>query len=390
MPTPDAANLAKLLGRYRPVIQFDSHESYLADRCDVMTDYHPAEGGQGNVLKSAANRVLAAAAGKVQLRLGTLRGDSYQFATPVAVSKNDYLDAVGKDYVRQARRMHRTAGYADTIHGHAVLGEDGHVWLQYWFFHYYNDKAFLGIGLHEGDWEMIQLRLGDDLAPTDATYAQHKAGERSAYGRLEMAASPDGPVCVVYSGLGSHASYFTPGSHPTELPVVIDHNDGRGWRVRPALVDMDGAAWAAWPGYWGSTRADSELESDSPRGPSQHGQWRKPVAFHEKTDKRSLAAPPKFNSPAPPAVSAKRVGDRAVISWHVQDAPGAPAPTRLLLTVNSAGDDRPPATQTIEVDASGSGTFEHALPLEPREYQVLASAVAADGAPSESVRAPVE
>ena len=132
--------------------------------------------------------------------------------------------------------MHVQPGYADqisatpspTIAGDSVAPGIGS-------FHYYNNKAFFGIGLHEGDWEMIQIRLDPQSKPNVATYAQHRDAARCAWPDVEREATPDGPAPVVYSARGSHASYFRPGIY-REAPVVPDYNGTEGARVRPDLV----------------------------------------------------------------------------------------------------------------------------------------------------------
>ena len=74
----------------------------------------------------------------------------------------------------------RAPQYANRVHGRAKEGSDGRVWLQYWLWYFYNDYTLaLDIGLHEGDWEMVQLRMAEDLsAPDLAVYAQHTHAER--------------------------------------------------------------------------------------------------------------------------------------------------------------------------------------------------------------------
>ena len=82
------------------------------------------------------------------------------------------------------------------MYGHAVSDGDDDLWLQYWFFYFYNDYnligKFLQAGLHEGDWEMIQIRLDGRARPTSrstpstrtpsaATGAgRHRAGHEAA------------------------------------------------------------------------------------------------------------------------------------------------------------------------------------------------------------------
>jgi len=281
LPEGRSAETDSLLRRWSPVIQYDSGERYFADSVAALTDL-TGGGGHASSLKRADGNVLASAApgGDVaKLTLDFLGATEY--ATRAPVQATDFIDLAGHDYEADARRMHADPFYADEIYGHARHDPEGKLWLQYWFFHLYNDKALLGIGLHEGDWEMIQLRLEGE-EPDVVTYAQHRSGQRAPWSEVAREETEQGPVPVVYSALGSHASHLRPGAYPTA--TVDDHNDGDGWRVRPRMVPLsdDGPAWALWPGRWGGTLSGSPLESDSPTGPHQHGQWWDPLAFHER------------------------------------------------------------------------------------------------------------
>ena len=55
--------------------------------------------------------------------------------------------------------------------------DGGRVWLQYWMWSYYNPKHLLGLGKHEGDWEVVQIGLADAGEPEVATFSQHEGGE---------------------------------------------------------------------------------------------------------------------------------------------------------------------------------------------------------------------
>jgi hypothetical protein len=383
-----------LLERFRPVIQYDSQESYAADSAATMTDCVPDGSGTGNVLRDPDGHVIASAApgpDGAKLSLDFLCAGDYPDGS--AVSTGDYLDAVGKRYVVDARAMHAHRSYGDQIYGHAAIDTKGATWLQYWFFYYYNDKAFLFSGLHEGDWEMVQLRLGADAEPDVVAYAQHTRGERCGWADVERDTSPDGPVPVVYSARGSHASYFRRGTYP-EAPVIPDHNDALGPRVRPRLVviDDDAPAWAAWPGRWGSTRAElGPIGANSPPGPHEHDAWRDPLGFYEAAaPARELGRVAGAAVPAPPApaIEPHRDGARAVISYRLAAAPGLPRPTRLVVSLDGHGDDRPPATISRPIEAL-AGEVEFPLPLEDRDYTVRASAASEDGMTSATSSAPL-
>lgn len=380
---------ADLLARYSPFVQYDSLESFAADSVATMTDCVPPGHPRGNALRQGDERTLAEVeppAGESKLELGFLRARSYDDPGATAVSGEDYLDAVGKDYVADARRMHALPGYADQVYGRTKRDGKGRLWLQYWFFYYYNDKAFLGSGLHEGDWEMVQLRIGAGGRPVQVTYAQHSHGERCAWGDVEKEAGPEGPAPVVYSARGSHASYFRRGTYP-QAPVVPDYNDAGGPRVRPRLnvIGNNSPAWVAWPGRWGSTRSviPPVVGADSPPGPRWHGAWEDPQRFHEEARPAAeLGAVAGVGQPAPPRakIEAARRRGRAVVSYDfARPEPGAPKLRGLVLSLDGHGDGRPPATHAFRVEA-GPGRVEFPLELDPdRPYTVRAVAVAENG-----------
>ncbi len=378
---------AELLARYSPYVQYDSLESFAADSVTTMTDCVPAKFPRGNTLCKDGGKVLAAVkppAGESKLELGFLRPGKYTDAAHTAVSAADYVDVAGKDYVVDARAMHARPGYANQVYGSVRRDEKGDRWLQYWFFYYYNNKAFLHLGLHEGDWEMIQLRIGAGDEPDVATYAQHSRGERCEWGDVEKEEGADGPAPVVYSARGSHASYFRPGTY-TQAPIVPDHNNDDGPRVRPQLnlIDDKSPAWVAWPGRWGSTRAlIGPIGSDSPPGPRWHGAWRNPLAFHnEARPVQDLGREVGADLPKPPApkLEARRDATGATVSYSFpQPDPSAPKLKGLLVSLDGVKDGRPPATRVFEVDAK-PGEVEFPLQLEDRAYVVRASAVGENG-----------
>jgi hypothetical protein len=239
------------------LLRYDSLESYRTDSVGSITDYY--RHGETNRLSRAGGQVLATAdpgAGHSVLGLSFLDGDKYP--TGETVRNGDFIDEPGEDYVAQARAMHARPGYADRLYGHVATDAHGHAWLQYWFFSYYDDRALLGIGVHEGDWEMIQLRLDPNGVPDEVTFAQHAGGERLTWADLETGPANGGDAPVVYVARGSHASYARVGMHMG--PVIPDHNDGKGPLIRPTLEvisEHDGPSWVRWRGRFGSTIATS-------------------------------------------------------------------------------------------------------------------------------------
>jgi hypothetical protein len=183
------------------------------------------------------------------------------------------------------------------VYGHATYGSDGRRWLAYWFFYRANDPRLIGrwlpAGTHEGDWEMIQLRMEPaEQDPDLAVYAQHTRAVARSWPEVERV----GDRPVVYAGRGSHACYFTPGTHWTG--VWLERADGRG--PAPALTleviadDDPGSAWVHWPGRWGATRPRTGLLGHlgliaaSPHGPGHQRQWRDPAKLLDSINSSSL------------------------------------------------------------------------------------------------------
>ncbi len=378
---------ADLLDRYSPYVRYDSMESFAATSPATMTDCAPAGFPHGNALCQKNEKVLASVNpkdGASKLSLDFLRADKYADAAETKVNPDDYIDAVGKNYVEASREMHTRPGYANHVYGHAKKDEKGSLWLQYWFFYYYNDKAFLGFGLHEGDWEMVQLRLGADGTPDVATYAQHSHGERAEWKDVETEEGPEGPVPVVYSSRGSHAAYFRRGVY-TQAPIVPDQNDAGGPLVRPELnvIENKEPAWVAWPGRWGNSKAlVGPIGSNSPDGPRFHGSWRDPLAFHEEArpaEELGRVAGARLAMPPTPTVEVRREGSRAVVSYSFpKPDPAAPKLRGLLLSLDGHKDGRPPATKLFDLGADPS-EVEFPLDLEDRAYTVRAAPVGENG-----------
>ncbi len=385
---------AELLARYTPFIQYDSLESYAADAVAVMTDCVPAGFPRGNTLSRRWKKVLAAAdpvAGETKLEPGLLREKRYGASGGKRVLPGDHLDAAGRHYVDDSREMHARPGNANQVYGYANRNSSGELWLQYWFFYYYNDKALLGSGRHEGDWELVQFRINANGEPDAATYSQHTNGESAGWAEVEMEQAPEGPVPVVYSARGSHACYFRPGTYK-QAPIVPDYNDDKGPRVRPQLnviTDTD-PAWIGWPGRWGSTRHWLRLPwftlgADSPPGPRQHDSWADPRRFHEGA-RKARDLPPivgaRLPTPPQPVIEARRVGARAVVSYTLpRPDPAAPKAERILLSLDGHKDGLPPATYSYEAQGEG-GEVELPLELEARAYTVRAAAADGSGVTS--------
>lgn len=184
------------------------------------------------------------------------------------------------------------------VYGHRAR-EQGQLWLQYWLFYAYNpqDRGIFRTGRHEGDWELVQFRLGADRKPDLVTLAQHSWAEGCRWDELDLVKVGGHEVAVVYVANGSHATYSRPGVQDRPFPDPNDEADGLGGELRPRVVRIAGdtPAWVAWPGRWGRTRAGPiPGESSSPRGPrfAEGDAWSAPATFHEERARPCASGPP--------------------------------------------------------------------------------------------------
>ena len=233
---------------------------------------------------------------------------------------------------------------------------------------------------------MIQLRIGAGDTPDVVTYAQHANGERCEWADVEKEAGAEGPAPVVYSARGSHASYFRRGIY-TQAPIVPDHNDAGGPRVRPTMnpIEDGDPAWVAWPGRWGNTKAVV--------GPDRRGQSARPEPSRRLARPAHLpqqrAAGSSTSRPVAEASvaiaggafdhCAPSEGTRAVVSYSfAPPQPIEPTVKGLLVSFDGHRDGRPPATKLFDT-GSEPGELEFPLDLEARPYTVRASSVGENG-----------
>ena len=267
------------------------------------------------------------------------------------------------------------------MYGHAVEA-GGHLWLQYWFFYFYNDyNLALGIGLHEGDWEMIQLRIHDG-APDLAVYAQHRQAEKRPWAQVDkVPGDPNRPM--VYVARGSHASYFEPGFHQTEAWYDLADGKRNSPRTTLEIVTDDEPAWIAWPGVWGDTRARvGGIDQPSPKGPSAHASWTQP----RRRPGHRLGAPAQGRDRRARGRHLPRPRPHARRLRLHPPAAGPPAAS-LQVTVNSRDEAGvPPRTYTFQLAQTRRGTLATEVPLDPaKHYDVYASTTSGDPPiPSES------
>ncbi|KAI1865876.1 uncharacterized protein JN550_008134 [Neoarthrinium moseri] len=95
----------------------------------------------------------------------------------------------------------------------------------FWFFFYaYNlGQTVLGIrfGNHVGDWEHCMVRFESGI-PRAMFFSEHEGGQAYAWQAVEKRGNTtETQRPVIYSAVGSHAMYATPGDHPYVLPFKM-------------------------------------------------------------------------------------------------------------------------------------------------------------------------
>src|SRR4051794_23521406 len=258
----------ELLEQFKPKAKYDSQEAFFADSAEMMT------GGRGCKLRQEAGKVLFGGRGVPALALGILCDERYGEDDPVA--ETDRVCLGSKSYRSDYSKLRaRRPDLRNRIYGRASYGSDDRLWLQYSFAYVYNDYQLAArFGLHEGDWEMIALRMDErEGDPNLAVYAQHAYAEQRDWD--DVAKEDDRPV--VFIARGSHGSYFEPGMHTTEVFYDIADGGRDTPELTLELLDGNDPPWTRWPGVWGATRARNVAESDSPAGPVRHPQWRDPA-----------------------------------------------------------------------------------------------------------------
>jgi hypothetical protein len=373
--TPPSAT--DLLRRYSPSLRYETQETYFADSAAEMTDNFVVGSRQNYLVSGSGTRLAAAnpADPLANLSLSFLGDPAY--ADGRAATTSDYLDAANASYQQDAQRM-RAAGYGDRVYGR-VATAGGKTWLQYWLFSYYNPQNVLGFGVHEGDWEFVQVGLDVSGAPDVATYAQHDGGERCDWSRVQRSA--DGAP-VVYVALASHASYFSSGINPRGL-YPDDYHRGGGYQARPALdVVTASTPFMAWRGKWGAS-------SSSPIAPRRQGKWGDPAGFNASAAActvgatqvaATLRARDTGADVALPGIEAARDGSAVTVRYGPSSERGGSV--TLVVSANAAGRPDVATARRARLQRAG-GVVELRLPSDaPGPYVVRASAFSERGARS--------
>jgi Tol biopolymer transport system component len=122
--------------------------------------------------------------------------------------------------------------------------------ITYWLFYGYSVTR--DVGRHQGDWEGVTICLGEGERPQKVVYYQHKRFVTRAWAWApKFGAHP-----LVYSALGSHASYPERVSQ-SDLGDTTD--EGAVWPTWDDLHEATKEPWYDFLGRWGR-------QASSPRG----------------------------------------------------------------------------------------------------------------------------
>jgi hypothetical protein len=287
-----AAPDPRLLATYEPVMQFDPLERFMPAKIESFLTDAGLEQPSGVVQQNAAPGDLPVNGG--------WRLDQNGCTPAAPLGGLDCYAAAGDQ-----------GGGGPTIYGR-VAHENGETILQYWFFYYddvysyaYPPSDFIWQA-HEGDWEDVSVVLGSDGQPLVVGYSQHCLGQRRDWVDTPRV---DDTHPLVHVAIGSHANYFSAGTHPIavaciptsalailsglKLPLPVDYAfagptagpPGSGGSVLPVEPIADGGpSWLQFPGSWGELQyfhAPAPIGTvafgTSPVGPAFHAEWIDPL-----------------------------------------------------------------------------------------------------------------
>lgn len=265
-----------LLERYKPAVFYYPGEEYSADAVTGAIDWRENYLYYSNTEVSDAKLVLADNDSAdptypdfTGTLLGSQSGSQYQ-----GISMNGDDQEAG-DW------GHNLAGQGNHVYGvMKPSSTPGVVWLQYWFFYYYNGAINAGgtdFGEHEGDWEFVQYAYDTKTGQLlRASYNQHNGAEVCLPGALDYVVTSTGRVApAVYAAWHSHASYFAPGDYNLHIGGPLDlGNDLASAEAGPTeltLTKLLDEPWNSWEGQWGDTEGSGVPgESSSPYGPGHN------------------------------------------------------------------------------------------------------------------------
>jgi hypothetical protein len=208
---PDPNTRLEIARRFAPVLRLDAQELFVPiDRAAYVADTILDErtGKLGSLLDDRPTT----------MTLPDAEGDCKLVANPRCFY---FLDVRGLEPPRSKPAAYAALqqqaianGATDRVYFHVTRYDDtGDYAVQYWFLYFLNYR----LNTHESDWEQITLHLDPDQQPLEAFYSSHASGQKRAWAAIQKV----GEHPVVFVALGSHANYFTKGSHTVTLDCTV-------------------------------------------------------------------------------------------------------------------------------------------------------------------------
>jgi hypothetical protein len=198
---------------------------------------------------------------------------------------DNYIDSYLAQIQEQPQKYDITA-YARVVP--KAEGSDKTV-IQYWLNYYYNNWH----NNHEGDWEIVEVILNENLAPEAAAYSQHGKAFRKNWNEWGFKKTDTHPK--VFVAEGSHANYFCEASilHflDSSTPFGLKDRTGSASWTTPA-VDMNwlSGGWADFAGRWGEERKwwwPRVINESGPQGPAFQGDsWNLPLTWANASNQK--------------------------------------------------------------------------------------------------------
>jgi Vacuolar protein sorting-associated protein 62 len=150
----------------------------------------------------------------------------------------------------------------------------------FWFFFYSfnlgNVVFNIRFGNHVGDWEHVAIRFHNSQ-PKAVFFSEHSFGSAYSFDAVEKI----GKRPVIYSALGTHAMYATPGLHPYILPWGILHDETDEGPLWDPILNSHAFTYD----YKNDTLRSSNLTPEAPIGWFHYaGHWGD--KFYPLSDKR--------------------------------------------------------------------------------------------------------
>lgn len=177
---------------------------------------------------------------------------------------------------------------------------NGLLYMQYWFYYYFNDWN----DTHESDWEGIQLTFNTTSVeealtrdPIRVGYNQHGGGELANWGDDKILM--DGSRLIVHPSAGSHATYYSAqtfigwGENGTAFGCDVTTAPSTTTPLKavviPDVIDPDGPfAWALYLGRWGQR---DQAVFNGPYGLNHGSKWNDPTQSYSTWRYSTLKVP---------------------------------------------------------------------------------------------------